>query len=268
MSYNGTIDVISGFRPKNNGDVPLVTAKDVQVGDDGERLDAALERLKTGISSNTANIADLRDDYNAFKENTNLNLDDIYNQIGERQENNSGSGGGGVSSWNDLTDKPFYYNSETSQIFDNSSMPSSSSTMNGIPFIGHQQVITEDVYNKLAVEGKKCIITVDGNEFTCVCKWVEGNGLAWYAYGNTDAFLGTGNTGESFIMIPGWNTVNNQTVYFLVMIYITDTQATDHVCSLYTLEETLKKLDAKYHDDEHIRSIVDEVINEALGGEY
>lgn len=35
--YNGTIDLISGLRPKNNGTFPLVNAKDVQMPD-GTRL--------------------------------------------------------------------------------------------------------------------------------------------------------------------------------------------------------------------------------------
>lgn len=40
--YSGSIDLISGIRPKNNGKFPLVNAKDVQVDGDGTRLDAAL----------------------------------------------------------------------------------------------------------------------------------------------------------------------------------------------------------------------------------
>lgn len=35
--YNGSIELISGIKPKNNGDFPLVDAKDVQMPD-GSRL--------------------------------------------------------------------------------------------------------------------------------------------------------------------------------------------------------------------------------------
>ena len=42
MAYNGSVDLISGIRPKNNGTFPLVDAKDVYVTDD-KRLDAALD---------------------------------------------------------------------------------------------------------------------------------------------------------------------------------------------------------------------------------
>lgn len=41
MAYEGSIDLISGIRAKNNGAFPLVNAKDVYVDDD-LRLDAAL----------------------------------------------------------------------------------------------------------------------------------------------------------------------------------------------------------------------------------
>lgn len=42
MAYNGSIDLISGIRPKNNGDFPLADAKDIFVSD-GKRLNTALD---------------------------------------------------------------------------------------------------------------------------------------------------------------------------------------------------------------------------------
>ena len=49
MSYTGSIDLISGLRPKNNGNFPLIDAKAVYVDDD-TRLDAALEKLENELS--------------------------------------------------------------------------------------------------------------------------------------------------------------------------------------------------------------------------
>ena len=47
-SYNGTIDLISGLRPKNGQTFPLVQAKDVLVGSSGDvRLDSALAGVDT-----------------------------------------------------------------------------------------------------------------------------------------------------------------------------------------------------------------------------
>lgn len=40
MAYNGTIELIDGMKPKNNGTYPLIDAKDVYV-DEGVRLDTA-----------------------------------------------------------------------------------------------------------------------------------------------------------------------------------------------------------------------------------
>lgn len=49
--YNGTIDLISGIRPKNGGSFPLVDAKDVQVKADGTRLDQELENLHQAVDN-------------------------------------------------------------------------------------------------------------------------------------------------------------------------------------------------------------------------
>lgn len=45
-SYTGSIEIISGLKPKNNGDFPLVEAHDIQVREDGTRLDEVLDELK------------------------------------------------------------------------------------------------------------------------------------------------------------------------------------------------------------------------------
>lgn len=45
MAYNGTVELIAGITPKNNGDFPLVNAKDVYVTDN-LRLDGALQALR------------------------------------------------------------------------------------------------------------------------------------------------------------------------------------------------------------------------------
>lgn len=43
MAYSGSVDLISGLRPKNNGTFPLINAPDVLVGEeDDTRLDEAL----------------------------------------------------------------------------------------------------------------------------------------------------------------------------------------------------------------------------------
>ena len=45
MAYNGSVELISGIKPKNGGTFPLVNAQDVQVGEDGTRLPAKLDKI-------------------------------------------------------------------------------------------------------------------------------------------------------------------------------------------------------------------------------
>ena len=45
MAYNGSIELISGLKPKNGGTFPLVYAPDVQVDEDGTRLPAKLAKI-------------------------------------------------------------------------------------------------------------------------------------------------------------------------------------------------------------------------------
>ena len=45
MAYNGSVELISGIKPKNGGTFPLVNAQDVQVGDDGTRLPVTLAKI-------------------------------------------------------------------------------------------------------------------------------------------------------------------------------------------------------------------------------
>lgn len=45
MAYNGSVELISGLKPKNGGTFPLVNAQDVQVGEDGTRLPVTLDKI-------------------------------------------------------------------------------------------------------------------------------------------------------------------------------------------------------------------------------
>ena len=50
MAYQGSVELISGITPKNNGSFPLVHAKDVYV-DDNTRLDNKLTAIQNGIEN-------------------------------------------------------------------------------------------------------------------------------------------------------------------------------------------------------------------------
>ncbi len=48
--YNGSVELISGLKAKNGGTFPLINAPDVQVGEDGTRLPAALAKIIAKIT--------------------------------------------------------------------------------------------------------------------------------------------------------------------------------------------------------------------------
>lgn len=43
--YNGSVELISGLKPKNGGSFPLVNAPDVQIDPSGTRLPAMLAKI-------------------------------------------------------------------------------------------------------------------------------------------------------------------------------------------------------------------------------
>ena len=45
MAYNGSVELISGIKPKNGGTFPLVYAPDIQVDADGTRLPVMLAKI-------------------------------------------------------------------------------------------------------------------------------------------------------------------------------------------------------------------------------
>lgn len=49
MEYQGSIELIGGLKPKNDGSFPLMEAKDIQVDAEGTRLDAALNGISTSV---------------------------------------------------------------------------------------------------------------------------------------------------------------------------------------------------------------------------
>lgn len=71
-SYTGSIDLISGVRPKNGGTFPLIDAADVQTREDGTRLDGELERFDESVGQLKADLENLRS--NVLDEPDNPNL--------------------------------------------------------------------------------------------------------------------------------------------------------------------------------------------------
>ena len=50
-NYKGSIELISGLTPKNNGNFPLLNTEQIQAKSDGTRLDKVLENLNSDIKN-------------------------------------------------------------------------------------------------------------------------------------------------------------------------------------------------------------------------
>ena len=56
-NYDGSIDLISGLRQKNNGDFPLMDAHAVQIREDGTRLDVEIEEIRRLAENSGASVS-------------------------------------------------------------------------------------------------------------------------------------------------------------------------------------------------------------------
>ena len=116
--------------------------------------------------------------------------DEVYALLNKKIKN---SGGGGVSSWNDLTDKPFYTKREYAEIF------------------FHFKTITNDGTFRLPtfamVEGETYSVRYNSEKYECIAQDATdtlGSGeVPCVAIGDLGALLGGEGTGEPFIIVYG-----------------------------------------------------------------
>lgn len=66
-NYSGSVELISGLKPKNNGDFPLLHAHDIQVDADGTRLDEKLSTMSTDDSTGDSGVSIAPSVVNEFK---------------------------------------------------------------------------------------------------------------------------------------------------------------------------------------------------------
>ena len=79
------IELISNITPKNNGKFPLVDAKDVQVDNEGTRLDAALA-MAQAILDNLTPITMTESEYAAAVEAGTIDENKTYFVVGDADE--------------------------------------------------------------------------------------------------------------------------------------------------------------------------------------
>lgn len=136
-----------------------------------------------------------------------------------------GAGGGGVSSWNDLIDKPFYTSVEFGEI-----VPSRS-----VEFSEQQGFVIASNFppnDTKLVNGEEYTITWDGVQYKCTLFGTDGR----LYLGNIGIMQGSEGTGEPFLMITSngssWQTVTKE--------------ARTHTVGISGKTEVVHPIDGKY----------------------
>ena len=191
-----------------------------------------------------------------------------------------GNTGGGVSSWNDLTDKPFGENEDgTVKQLDNKYLsileleagkdvllPTTTGTTSVENLFGYNllclpALTDEETYNKFTTSTKPIKVMCDGVEYVCDLQNVGGNALI----GNVTALGGSGNDEPFAAMCIS----NGEGTYAIIVAFINDTTPADHTVSIYQdTEEKTYKLKEEHLPFEAIKTYIDDYIAEALGGDY
>ena len=198
----------------------------------------------------------------------------------------SSGGGGGVSSWNDLTDKPFGEEADgTIKQLDNKYLEPfegineedllprvvSQTFLSDLGVYAISSKTTEEMFWKWqeGIEGN-VFVEFDGVVYECAPQRLAAmdNGMA---VGNCTAFGGVGNN-EPFIalVMPETNANGVATgAYYWAVAALTDTAPTEHTVRVfqplgepkYMLKESCLPFNA-------IAAYIDNYIDEALGGDY
>lgn len=158
-NYNGSVELISGLKPKNNGNFPLVHAHDVQVDSQGTRLDEKLSSIGDGLSP-TIDVVDVEGGVNIVITDKN-GTKTVFVPNGSTSGGGSGTGGSGTSyrtvsvfSANVLTDGSIYV-ANGSEYFCN--------------FQLYREIMSTDI--------SQCKVFMDGEDITSTDKvsYVDGS---------------------------------------------------------------------------------------------
>lgn len=222
---------------ENVGYVPNLFASDVVV------------KVILDVSSGMAYVQNA--DTNTYIENTFVKT---VNGVTPDKNGNVNVAGGGASSWNDLTGKPFYEESSTETLLVetdypfqlNSALGCYASTITTMPFT--------------FVDGKAYRIHWDNDEYVRTAfSFTSADGSACVAVGNPVASGGVSNN-DSFAIIVD---TTHKYVHFCSLETLDS-----HKVAIYQDTTVVKTLDAKFLPMDAIDGRIEQYINEALEGEY
>ena len=180
-------------------------------------------------------------------------------EVDNKLENSAGSGG--VSSWNDLEDKPFFEEITIGDELFNKSITLSGSREASCGY--------NDFLNELLVVGTTYNVIVDGVSYMCECKSFKPSDKndVWRYLGNTHYITNYvygksyEDNGEPF-GIGSYGTQMSAYMTFPISM-----KGQTIKLEIYEANVSCKQLEPKYIPTDYIKEVIDEVINEALNGE-
>ena len=219
---------------KPQGDYPAVEAADVRMPD-GKRL-------------SDVEIPETITDY----------VKSVNGIVPDQEGNVTLPVSGGASSWNELTDKPFYEEEARLEILTEQTIEGFANDMGyGVPAQGFNFGEGMDAFT--ITLGETYTVLWDGESYTAVAQDASAVAEGVLALGNTTSFGGTGN-GEPFVI--GWSMAG---ITFLV---VNGDESTSHTVGIMQDTVTVKPLDAKYLPMEAIDDRIETYISAALEGDY
>ena len=162
---------------------------------------------------------------------------------------------GGVSSWNDLTDKPFYEESGEALIFAEQTLTIPLSSGVGELMISPAPFIL--------VEGETYRVVWDGVEYELEC--ISSDGILILQHIVWDESTGEVTSG-TFQIIYATPEISEMEGGAVALMTVDDTE--NHTLAIYQDSTVIKTLDAKYLPMEAIDARIEEYISEALEGDY
>lgn len=179
-------------------------------------------------------------------------------------------GTGGVSSWNDLTDRPFYFESTLiakleKQTIEIKQRDNEYGTYFGGITNGFGDIVTSVTntgkgfgYNTAFDEGNRFVVTIDGVEYE---ETVQGNGSYGYSFGSGVFYWGDNGPSDDstwpFYMSFG------DTGFTL---WMSEDKVGSHDISIQVYDDKLKKLDEKFIPDTIVRTGIVPCIEPRLPG--
>lgn len=150
---------------------------------------------------------------------------------------------GGVSSWNDLTDKPFYTGDPVEVELDiNAIAEWDSESYDGTNYMHRAGTRVEQV---TFIEGREYAVTINGAEYISVAKYVEYDGDICLALGDFEIYRETYGEDENFIYAIIIAQFDNYAMLDIIFNSGASSEAPTE-CKIIATKQEIKKIDRKY----------------------